>query len=212
MMEDQEQEQDLNKRIKHVPELSSAEVKGQFLKETIDNNYTVFGGAVRDFIAGVECNDIDIYIHCSRPVKVDFLIRRFIQYMNKYSFRQIELDENVNWADYKDFETNTKFPAIVIHYEVGYKGIFFNVDLVLSRFSPCFGNLDCIVNGLYMSKYKGISFVTNFNHEGLRKMNENDLLILARKMITERKAGMLPGCDQHRIEKMITKGYNVDFI
>lgn len=223
----EEEEVPDNKRARQV---SAYEVKLRFMKEVTDNYYTVFGGAVRDYIAGVECNDIDIYIECRKPRHAESFVQAFIKTMGKYSFIKISKHDpdhdsdhpnnpnhpNANrWTSYKNFE-NKEFPATLMRYLVterseGSEGLPFNVDIVLSRFSPCFGNLDCVVNGLCMKKNQ-ITFVTNFKHPTLQKMKNNELVNFAKKLIGERRAGLLPNCDQYRTNKMIAKGYSPAYI
>lgn len=199
-IEEQDQIQEHAKRMKHVPEYTRGEVISQFMKDVIDKNYVIFGGAVRDFVAGVEPVDVDIYIECLYSAKANLHFDNFISVLDKYSFTLLVTDEDINWTHYK------KFPAVVVHYMVEYSGISFKVDIVASRIKPCFGKLDCIVNGLYMDK-NGISFV---DHERISHVSNHDLVFVAKKLIVEREAGILPDCNQHRIEKMASKGYNIN--
>jgi hypothetical protein len=219
------EEQHVHKRLKHVPERSRSQVMSEFMRTVVNKWYIVFGGAVRDSLRGIEPNDIDIYIECRRPNRVEQAIANFINELNEYSFEPLieGMDvENIDWTAYKDFDGNQhNCPAVVRHYLVSRDGVSFKVDLVLSKYEPCFGHLDCIVNGLYYhrtydspSTVMKISFVRNSGNKKLEDLFSSDhddkLVELAVRLINEGRAGILPNCDQHRIDKMQQKGYNVD--
>lgn len=202
----------MDKKLKVYLNLSTCEVINNFINKTLDNNGIVFGGSIRDMVANVQPTDIDVFLYCSDIRYLDNIVLKYINSMNDYIFQPINEDIDINWTLYKNL---TKFKdeiqGSVFHYIVQYEDIFFKVDLIASKYVPCFGNLDCIVNGLCLKKNNTENIMSYVSHDIINsKYSDNEIVNIAKQMIIERKAGILPNCPEYRIEKMKIKEYNVD--
>ena len=193
------------KMEKRMRNISRADVMSDFVKDSVQNGATIFGGAVRDMIAEVEPTDIDIYFYARDPLRAEERLVSFIKSMPIWTFERLtEPGESIDWTYYS--MANRPAPALVVPFLVMREEIQFKVDIVMSHHELCFSNLDCIVNGLVMDS-EGISFVTNFHHAKLKKRQTKENVEIAKQLIGQRIAGMFP---EHRFEKMRLKGYNVD--
>ena len=209
--------------------------KHALIRLLLKKGYMVFGGAVRDLIAGVEPTDIDAYVQIGDLLYVERELTELEQSFDAPSIKLERLnkpDSDVDWTTYLGSRKGAPhlIKGAVVHYKVMVDDTYeVMMDVVLHTMVPCYGHLDCIVNGLCLEQYDdgdheklALSFDSSskvlYIHElppnGLNMSPEEwwdkqreDNLALVIQWIKQRKAGILEGCAEYRKEKIIQKGY-----
>lgn len=189
--------------------MDTNQIKLKFINEIIECGGLVFGGAVRDIISETEPSDIDVYFE-AYSLNNSFVVKnKLIVDLPRKMINWKFVSDKTECLWYGEKE-ETNFSAIVIKYYVRLidSNRWFKVDILVSKQKPCFGKLDCIVNGLIMSK-EGISFSQNIGEYEHKHKNQVEFV---KDLIRKRKAGVLPGCPKNRLEKIKSKGYSIDEI
>ena len=209
--------------------------KHALIRLLLKKGYMVFGGAVRDLIAGVEPTDVDVYVRIRDLLYVEGVLTKFEQSFDVPSIKLERLNKpesDVDWTTYLGSRRGAPHlvEGAVVHYKVTMgEGYEVMMDVVLHTMAPCYGHLDCIVNGLCLEQIPDgdheklvLSFdssskvltITCYPPNGLNMSPEEwwdkqreDNLALVIQWIKQRKAGILEGCAGHRKEKIIQKGY-----